>query len=115
MLEEVDQRYHRPLFIAETGAENKARAGWLRYVCQETSAAMAKGMPVHGICLYPILNHPGWLDDRHCHNGLWDYANERGQRKLYKPFANELARWRTSFENQPANGVEVGDEVTVEK
>jgi hypothetical protein len=115
MLEEVDQRYHRPLFIAETGAENRARAGWLRYVCQETNAAMAKGTPVHGICLYPILNHPGWLDNRHCHNALWDYANERGQRKLYKPLANELARWQTRFENQQANGLEVTDEVEIGK
>jgi len=114
MLDEVDRRYHRPLFIAETGAENRARAGWLRYICQETSAAIANGIPVHGLCLYPILNHPGWLDNRHCHNGLWDYPNERGERKLYKPLANELAQWRTIFGNPPANGVEIADEVRVE-
>src|SRR6185503_20893108 len=39
MLAEVHERYHRPMIIAETGAENRLRAGWLRYVCNETSAA----------------------------------------------------------------------------
>ena len=73
MLAEVHDRYRRPMLIAETGAENRNRAGWLRYVCVETEAALAAGVPVHGLCLYPILNHPGWLDNRHCHNALWDY------------------------------------------
>src|ERR1051325_8456038 len=50
MLTEVYARYHRPMIIAETGAENRLRAGWLRYVCGETRAAMAGGVPVHGLC-----------------------------------------------------------------
>jgi hypothetical protein len=104
LLREVYERYRRPFFIAETGAENRARAGWLRYVCQETAAAMDAGTPVEGICLYPILNHPGWIDDRHCHNGLWDYPNENGERPIYKPFAAELRRWRKVFDPQAANG-----------
>ncbi|HTL55204.1 MAG TPA: hypothetical protein VL361_05965 [Candidatus Limnocylindrales bacterium] len=97
MLAEVHERYHRPMFIAETGAENRARPDWLRYICGETEAAILNGVPVHGICLYPILNHPGWVDDRHCHNGLWDYPDERGNRKLYAPLAKEIQRWRPVF------------------
>ena len=52
---------------------------------------MSTGVPVEGICLYPIVNHPGWDDDRHCHNGLFDYADERGGRAVYLPMATELA------------------------
>jgi hypothetical protein len=108
MLAEIDQRYHRPIFVAETGAEDRARASWLRYICQEVNAAMDAGIAVHGICLYPILNHPGWLDDRHCHDALWDYPDSRGARKIYKPLAAELKRWRNFFENQQAsNGFEI--------
>jgi len=103
MLQEVYDRYHRPLFIAETGAENRARASWLRYVCEETSAAINSGIPINGICLYPILNHPGWVDDRHCHNGLWDYADKHGHRPIYKPLANELHRWQRLFEDEDSN------------
>ena len=98
MLKEVYQRYHTPLFIAETGAEDEARAGWLRYVCSESDAAINEGVELHGLCLYPILNHPGWVDDRHCHNALWDYPNERGRRKAYAPLAREIKKWRQHFE-----------------
>ncbi|HWD92286.1 MAG TPA: beta-glucosidase [Verrucomicrobiae bacterium] len=98
MLVELYERYHRPIFIAETGSENRARAGWLRYVCGETLAAMEAGVPVHGMCLYPILNHPGWEDDRHCYNALWDYPDAAGRRKIYKPLARELKAWQKVFD-----------------
>lgn len=90
LLAEVHNRYHRPTLIAETGAEDRERAAWLHYVADETEAAMLDGVPVQGICLYPILNHPGWNDDRHCHNGLWDYADKNGGRAVCKPLAQQL-------------------------
>jgi hypothetical protein len=98
MLGEVYERYRRPFFIAETGAEDKRRRGWFRYVCEEAKATRDSGVPLEGMCLYPILNHPGWVDDRHCHNGLWDYHDERGNRKIYQPLSGELQRWRPVFE-----------------
>jgi len=98
MLAEVYERYHRPMFVAETGAENRVRPGWLRYVSSEVQAAIRDGIPVHGICLYPILNHPGWVDDRHCHNGLWDYADKLGQRQIYAPLAKELRQAQKNFQ-----------------
>jgi beta-glucosidase/6-phospho-beta-glucosidase/beta-galactosidase len=100
MLAEVHERYDRPIFIAETGAENRIRASWFRYVCEESLSAMDQGVPLHGICLYPILNHPGWVDDRHCHNGLWDYPDPNGNREIYKPLAAEIRRWRPVFERE---------------
>lgn len=105
MLQEVWQRYQRPLLVAETGAENRRRAGWLRYVCQEVQAALVTGIPVRGICLYPILNHPGWVDDRHCHNALWDYPGPDGERQIYLPLARELRRWQAVLDKAP-NGLE---------
>ena len=98
MLNEVWERYRRPLLVAETGAEDRARASWLRYVCQEVEAALALDVPLQGICLFPIVNHPGWVDDRHCHDALWDYADERGNRAVFKPLEKELGRWRRRLE-----------------
>ena len=103
MLYEVYQRYKRPLFISETGTEDEARAGWLRYICQEVRTAVRMGVPVEGICLYPIVNHPGWEDDRHCCNGLWDYPDEKGERQIYEPLALELYRQRLQFEGDTFN------------
>jgi hypothetical protein len=90
MLQEVHARYGRPLFVAETGIEDQARPAWLRYIGHEVRRALQAGVPVQGLCLYPVVNHPGWDDDRHCHNGLWDYADSRGHREVYEPLAQEL-------------------------
>jgi hypothetical protein len=111
MLAEIHERYHRPIFIAETGSENRIRAGWLRYVCSESLAAIEAGVPIHGMCLYPILNHPGWSDDRHCHNGLWDYADANGRRQIYEPLARELKAWQKVFEHNEASAAGHADEV----
>ena len=90
ILAEVWQRYHRPLFVSETGTEDDARADWFDYISTEVQGAIAAGVPVEGICLYPILNHPGWEDDRHCCNGLFDYADDAGNRAVYEPLAAAL-------------------------
>jgi beta-glucosidase/6-phospho-beta-glucosidase/beta-galactosidase len=94
MLKEVYERYRRPLFIAETGIEDQARPAWLRYMGYEVRRAIREGVPVYGLCLYPIVNHPGWEDDRHCHNGLWDYPDAAGNREIYEPLARELESQR---------------------
>jgi beta-glucosidase/6-phospho-beta-glucosidase/beta-galactosidase len=98
MVKEVYDRYQRPLFIAETGIENDYRPRWFRYVATEVFEAMKAGVQVEGICLYPIVNHPGWDDDRHCHNGLWDYPDENGRREIYQPLADEVQRQREEFD-----------------
>jgi beta-glucosidase/6-phospho-beta-glucosidase/beta-galactosidase len=90
IIQEFHARYQRPIFIAETGVEGDSRPGWLAYVCSEVRHAIDLGIPVEGICLYPIVNHPGWLDDRHCQNGLFDYADESGVRPVFEPLAREL-------------------------
>ena len=117
MLAEVHARYGRPLFVAETGIEGEAhvtgvpryemplapvedaRPEWLDYVGAEVRAAQAAGVPVGGICLYPVLNHLGWDDDRHCQNGLLDFPlTADGARGVVVPLADELARQQTLFE-----------------
>lgn len=97
ILAEIYQCYGRPLCIAETGTEDAIRPAWLRYISGEVHASIQRGVPVEGICLYPILNHPGWDDDRHCCNGLWDYPDETGEREIYQPLAQELGRQRASM------------------
>jgi beta-glucosidase/6-phospho-beta-glucosidase/beta-galactosidase len=92
LLQDTLEHYRKPLFVAETGIEDETRPAWLRYLCNEVFAAIANGVPVHGVCLYPIVNHPGWEDDRHCYNGLFDYADDRGHREAFEPLAAELER-----------------------
>lgn len=97
ILRDVWERYRRPMFVSETGTEDCTRPDWFNYVCDEVFAARSEHLPVHGICLYPILNHPGWEDDRHCHNGLFDYANASGDRDVYWPLAHALLYQQQRF------------------
>jgi hypothetical protein len=90
MLLEVWQRYARPMLISETGSEGASRPSWLDYIATESAQAMDQGCELHGITLYPIVSHPGWEDDRCCENGLWEYADDRGQRALCTPLAESI-------------------------
>lgn len=91
ILGETHARYLRPVFVAETGIEGEMRAPWLRIIAAEAAAAQRSGVPVEGICLYPVTDYPGWDDDRHCPTGLLGYVDERGNRPLYAPLAAELS------------------------
>jgi hypothetical protein len=93
MLLDVWHRYGRPMFVSETGAEGEGRAPWLAYVARECIRSMRRGCELHGITLYPVVNHPGWVDERHCHNGLWDYADDSGHREAEQELLAELHRW----------------------
>jgi len=102
LLAETASRYDLPLFLSETGTEAEKRAGWFQYVAAECHAAKENGIDLQGICLYPVVNHPGWEDERHCHNGLWDYCDDEGTREIHKPLAQELQRWAQPVANTAA-------------
>ena len=70
LLQDVWARYQRPIIITETGAEAPSGPGWLRYVAGEARAAMLAGVPVDGLCIYPVMDYPAWVDGWHCHCGL---------------------------------------------
>jgi hypothetical protein len=97
MIKEAQQRYGKPFFLAETGAEGSSRAAWLSYVCAEVREAMAQGVPVAGICLYPIVDYPGWEDERLCPVGLLSAADTHGTRTPHRPLQQELRRQQRLF------------------
>lgn len=73
LLEEVYTRYDRPLVISETSHFGGGRGRWLREVTDEAAATRARGVPLEGLCIYPIIDRPDWDDPQHWHNsGLWD-------------------------------------------
>ncbi|MDQ2840272.1 MAG: beta-galactosidase [Acidobacteriota bacterium] len=97
ILEEVWTRYRRPIFVSETGTEDGWRADWFNYISDEVVTAINLGVPVGGICLYPILNHPGWEDDRPCQNGLFDHPDEFGNRNVHWPLAHAVRAQQRRF------------------
>lgn len=91
-LAEVYERYGRPILVSETGAIGEARADWLTYVADEGRAAIQAGIPVEGICLYPLINYPGWDDGKLYEHGLWGDPDASGRRQTYEPLEDELRR-----------------------
>ncbi len=84
LLAEGYARYGRPIFIAETGIEADERPAWIAYVAREAAVARDLGVPLEGVCLYPVIGHVGWDDDRYCPNGPIDQAPD-GTRTIHQP------------------------------
>ncbi|WP_237684397.1 beta-glucosidase [Pseudaminobacter soli (ex Zhang et al. 2022)] len=90
ILKEVERRYRRPLLITETGAERTARPSWLHYVGSEVRQALMEGVRIEGMCLYPVLDYPGWDNGRLCEVGLLGAADHSGQRRVCRRTAEEI-------------------------
>jgi beta-glucosidase/6-phospho-beta-glucosidase/beta-galactosidase len=90
MLQALWERYGRPIIITETGAEASAAVGWLGYISAEVRQARRLGVPVLGICLYPVMDYPGWDDDRHCQCGLIEVAEDWSSRRLRADLVEEI-------------------------
>ena len=93
ILAEVYDRYRRPLFIGETSHVGVGRAEWLREIAAELWSANDSGVPLEGVCLFPIIDRMDWNDENHWHNsGLWDLVRRDGrlERVLHQEYAQEL-------------------------
>ncbi len=90
MLRDLWERYRRPILITETGAEAEAGVGWLGYIASEVRQAQRDGVEVLGVCLYPVMDYPGWDDDRHCACGLIAVDDAWTERSLRKDLVEEF-------------------------
>lgn len=101
LLEDVWLRYGRPMVLAETGHVGVGRAAWVHEIAGEALRARAAGVPLHGVCLYPLLDRPDWNDTAHWHrSGLW-HLPRPDERRLNRPFARALLSWRGLNEEAP--------------
>jgi hypothetical protein len=96
LLFEAYSRYRRPIVIGETSHVGAGRAEWIREMTDEVLLALDGGVPLEGICLYPIIDRFEWENPSHWHNsGLWDVERDAAgtlQRVLNLEYARELHR-----------------------
>ncbi len=101
LLREAHLRYDRPIVLSETSHPGLDRPFWTERIASECSRAIREGVPLWGICQYPIIDRPNWdhLDDWHF-AGLWDvdYLSGSMERTLHVPSALALqaAQQKTS-------------------
>jgi len=69
----VSSRYGAEVVVTETGHVGEHRCGWLREVTRACLRSLREGIPLRGVCLYPILGMPEWHEpDVWARMGLWD-------------------------------------------
>ncbi len=95
LLKKAWKRYNRPIALTETSHPGIDRPGWMNMIGRECRAVLNAGVPLWGVCLYPIIDRPDWdhLDQWH-QAGLWDadLSQNPPGRVLSEPYADAL-RW----------------------
>lgn len=88
------ERYGHELVISETSHWGEHRAGWLDELAGEVEWLLARGVPLRGVCLYPILGMRDWHAPRDwMPMGLWDIDHAGGMRRvLHQPMFKALLR-----------------------
>ena len=104
LLKDVWQRYRRPLFVAETVHVGLGRGPWLEDIAQAALRCQAEGVPLEGVCLYPLVDRTDWEAPTHWHrSGLWDVRGAASAhpdhpahlaRALHGPLALRLRQWQ---------------------
>jgi beta-glucosidase/6-phospho-beta-glucosidase/beta-galactosidase len=97
MLNDAWLRYDKPLIISETGHFDEDRARWLDEVLQEVHDAKVSGVPVLGVCIYPVLDRPCWHEpDVTIRTGLIQ-STESG-RQYHLASTKIILRWKSQME-----------------
>jgi hypothetical protein len=50
------------------------------------------------VCFYPILDYPGWDNDRHCDVGLLTTPDQHGRRAVCEALRDEIERQQMLFQ-----------------
>jgi hypothetical protein len=93
LIAQVSRRYGGDLLITETSHVSEKRAGWIEYVANEAEALLDDGIPLGGVCLYPILGMPEWHEpERWTAMGLWDivHTQQALNREICSPMYEAL-------------------------
>ncbi len=99
LLLEAYHRYGKPVLLAETSHPGEHRPNWIELINRECIKAIEFGVPLMGICLYPIIDRPDW-DHLHYwhHSGLWDADQDNPHdRKLNEAYAQAIVDARVTL------------------
>jgi hypothetical protein len=100
LVKKVHARYGGDLLITETAHVDDMRPTWLGYVADETAALLRQGVPLRGVCLYPILSMPEWHEQtRWTQMGLWELSpcEARLERVVCAPMLAALRKAQRTY------------------
>lgn len=92
LLETGYLRYRKPIIISETSHPKEDRPIWIRMVAEQCAEVLERGVPLLGVCLYPVIDRPDWdHPDIWHHSGLWDTGSSgKCARVLHQPSGQAL-------------------------
>ena len=87
-------RYRRPVVLAETSHIGVGRGPWIAEIGDEVAKTLDAGVPIEGVCLYPVIDRHDWEDPGHWHNsGVWDLVDDGHgayHRVVNQPYADAI-------------------------
>ncbi|HEU4752432.1 MAG TPA: family 1 glycosylhydrolase [Armatimonadota bacterium] len=89
----VWERYGSDLLVTETSHRDEMRPVWMRELAAECERLLDDGVPLRGVCLYPILGMPEWhAQHEWTRMGLWDcdHASPELRRVVCQPMLQAL-------------------------
>lgn len=109
LLRSLWERYGGEIIVTETSHVDDQRAVWLRELIAETETLIEESIPLHGVCLYPILSMPEWhTPGEWAQMGLWNLEARDGklERVLHSPMLEALleARRLEKIARSPVSG-----------
>jgi len=102
LLSKMYKRYKRPFVLTETSHPGVHRPEWTDFMTSECAKLIRHGLPLWGICWYPIIDRPDWdyMEPWH-RSGVWDILpDDAGSlpRVLHQPTATALWRAQQTME-----------------
>lgn len=108
LMRELFERYNRPIVLSETSYPGIDRPKWVLSITEECCKALQQGIPLWGICWYPIIDRPDWDHLQPWHrSGIWDIDDSdiTAPRILHQPTAAALTeaqlQIRTYIQHKP--------------
>jgi hypothetical protein len=101
LLTRAHKRFPRPMLLGETSHFGVGRGRWIIDVSVAVAHGILAGLPIEGICLFPIIDRPDWENLNHWHNsGLWDLEPRSGalHRVISHPYAVALQTARATVQ-----------------
>jgi len=93
LLLEAHMRYDVPVVLSETSHPLEDRPIWISMVAEESCKLVREGIPLWGVCYYPVTDRPDWDDLTYWHHsGIWDAdpLAPATNRILHEPSADAL-------------------------
>ncbi len=73
---QIHNRYKKPILISETGCFGSLRKIWWRKILTQVEDMLNKGLPILGVCAYPIIDRHDWVNGSLTNSGLWDFRED---------------------------------------